>query len=254
MARRHPPGRSRRQPPRGGPAQAGATRSARTHRLRGRRLRRRGSNCRRPCCALGSAGTETSWGDPARRRAEARAAQHRRDRGGRDADPELQQLTLDTHVAPARVLPRQPPDQAARLGRKRRTAGPATATSPTSLTQCPVPAAERLRADRKARPSLRREQPAHRSEQGPVDGRVLRPLPSAPEDRQLVAQHDDLKLPLTATAGEHAHEEAQEPVQQTHQHDAQSEPARPRSPIRRFPPGIEFLYPTRRPRVRASGE
>jgi hypothetical protein len=139
---------------------------------------------------LGAQELRPAGADPARRRAEARAAQHRRDRGGRDADPELQQLTLDTHVAPARVLPRQPPDQAARLGRKRRTAGPATATSPTSLTQCPVPAAERLRADRKARPSLRREQPAHRSEQGPVDGRVLRPLPSAPEDRQLVAQHD----------------------------------------------------------------
>jgi hypothetical protein len=42
----------------------------------------------------------------------------------------------------------------------------------------------------------------------------LRPLPAAPEDRQLVAQHDDLKLPLTTTAGEHADEAAQEPVQQ----------------------------------------
>jgi len=93
--------------------------------------------------------------------------------------------------------------------------------------QCPVPAAERLRADRKAGPSLGREQPADRSEQGLVGGRVLRPLPSAPEDRQLVAQHDDLKLPLTAAAGEHADEAAQEPVQQRHQQDAQSEPARP---------------------------
>jgi hypothetical protein len=142
------------------------------------------------------------------------------------------------------VLPRQPPDQVARLGRKRRTAGPATAASPTSLKQCPVPAAERLRTDRKAGPSLGREQLAYRSEQGPVGGRVPRPLPAAPEDRQLVAQHDDLKLPLTTTAGEHADEAAQKPVQQRHQHDAQSEPARPRSPTRPSRPESNFLYPT----------
>jgi tetratricopeptide (TPR) repeat protein len=45
-----------------------------------------------------------------------------------------------------------------------------------------------------------------------------------------VAQHDDLKLPLTAAAGEQADKPAQEPVQQTHQHRAQSEPARPPAP------------------------
>ncbi len=39
-------------------------------------------------------------------RPEARAAQHGRDRRRGDADPELQQLTLDAHVAPPRVLPR----------------------------------------------------------------------------------------------------------------------------------------------------
>jgi hypothetical protein len=90
---------------------------------------------------------------------------------------------------------------------------------------------------------LGREQPTHRSEQGLVDGRVLRPLPAAPEDRQLVAQHDDLKLPLTTTTGEHAHEAAQEPVQQTHQHDAQSEPARRRPPTRPSRPESNFFTP-----------
>jgi hypothetical protein len=132
---------------------------------------------------LGAQELRPAGADPARRRPEPRASQHGRDRGGGDADPELEQLTLDAHVAPARVLSRQPPDQAARLGRKRRTAGPAPAASPTSLKQRPVPAAERLRADRKAGPALGREQPADRSEQGPVDGRVRRPPPAAPEDR-----------------------------------------------------------------------
>jgi hypothetical protein len=89
----------------------------------------------------------------------------------------------------------------------------------SSLEQDAVPAAKRLRADRETRPSLGREHPADRSEQGPVSGRVLRPHPSPSEDRKLVAQYDDLKLPFTATAGKQANQPAHEPVQQTPQHD-----------------------------------
>ncbi len=39
-----------------------------------------------------------------------------------------------------------------------------------------------------------------------------------------MTQDHDLELPLTAPAREHANDAAQEPIQQTHQHDAQSEP------------------------------
>jgi hypothetical protein len=39
-----------------------------------------------------------------------------------------------------------------------------------------------------------------------------------------MAQDDDFELPLTAAPGEHANDAAQEPIQQTHQHDPQSEP------------------------------
>ncbi len=170
---------------------------------------------------------------PPRCRPEARAAQHGRDRGGRDADAELEQLTLDTHVAPAWILSRQPLNQTAHLGRKRGTTGPATVPAPIPVPQRPVPAPQRLRIERKAGPPpLGWKQPAGRGEQGSVDRRVLRPLLSTLEDRELVAQDDDLKLALTATASEHANENAQEPVQQTREHDAQSEPAWPRSPTR----------------------
>jgi hypothetical protein len=178
--------------------------------------------------------------DPPGRRPETRAAQHGRDRRVRDADPEFQQLTLDAHVAPPRVLPRQPNDQAARLGSERGTTGPATAASATSLKQRSVPAAKRLWADRKARG---REQAARRSEQRPVGGRVPQPLPSAPKDRQLVAQHDDLKLTLTTAAGEHADNPAKKPIQHTRQHDAQSEPARPGSPTPRSRTESNFFTP-----------
>jgi Dihydrodipicolinate synthetase family len=58
-----------------------------------------------------------------------------------------------------------------------------------------------------------------------------------------VAQDDDLELTLAATADEQAKNGEQEPVQQRHQHDAQSEPTRPRSPAAGRT-GTEFLYPT----------
>ncbi len=83
-----------------------------------------------------------------------------------------------------------------------------------------MPATKRPRIHREAGPPLAREQATRRSEQGSVESRVPPPLPSAPEDRELVAQDDDLKLPLTAAANEYADEVAQEPVQQTRQHDA----------------------------------
>ena len=107
-----------------------------------------------------------------------------------------------------------------------------------------MPAEKCLRADRKAGPALARKQPAGRSEQGPVDGRVLGPFPTATEDRELVAQHNDLELPLITLADEQAKKAAEEPVQQRHQHDAQSEPTPTRSPAGPSWPN-PFLYPTR---------
>src|SRR6266508_701433 len=140
VARRHPPRRGGRQLPPGRPANLG--RSARLGRIVPEVVVRHGARtAAEHAVRLGAQELRPAGADPARRRPEPRASQHGRDRGGRDADSELEQLTLDTHVAPARGLSRQPPDQAARRGRKRRTAGPATATSPTSLKQCPVPAA-----------------------------------------------------------------------------------------------------------------
>jgi hypothetical protein len=192
---------------------------------------------------LGAQELRPAGADPAWRRPEARSAQHGRDRGGRDADPELEPLTLDAHVAPASVFPRQPLDQAACLGRKRGTTRIVAAAASASLEQRPVPAAKRLRANRKAGPALGREQAGGRSQQGSVGGRIPPPLPAAPEDRKLVAQDHDLKLSLATAADEHSNKAAQEPVQQTGQHDAQSEPLRPRSPAEPFPAESSFFTP-----------
>jgi hypothetical protein len=47
---------------------------------------------------------------------QAGTAEHRRDRGGRDAHPELEQLAANPHVAPPGVLPSQAQDQLPNLG------------------------------------------------------------------------------------------------------------------------------------------
>jgi hypothetical protein len=234
--------------PPAGLAEPGPAGSARRRCGQGR-LPASSADRRRPGCAPGRAGTETSWGRSAAAPARGpRAAQHGRDRARRDADPgspdpQPLQLTLDAHVAPLGVLPRQPFDQTLRLGRKRGTTEPARPLLPISLQQRPVPPAKRLRADRKAGPPFGRQQAARRGEKGSVGVRVPRPLPRASEDRQLVAQHDDLKLPLTATADKHRNENAQEPVEHGHQHEAQSEPAPPRSPVNPSPAESTFFTP-----------
>jgi hypothetical protein len=64
-----------------------------------------------------------------------------------------------------------------------------------------------------------------------------------------VAQNHDFELALTAAAGEQTNETAEQPVQQTGQQDAQSEPPRPSSPPAHRHRRIEFLYPTRFERV-----
>jgi hypothetical protein len=59
----------------------------------------------------------------------------------------------------------------------------------------------------------------------------------------LVAQDHDLELALTAAAGEQTNETAEEPVQQTGQQDAQSEPLRPSSPAPPSRPESSFFTP-----------
>jgi hypothetical protein len=115
---------------------------------------------------LGAQELRPAGAEAPRRRPQARPAQHGRDRRCGDADPELQQLTLDTDVAPPRVW------------------GAKTRCAPEKSLIC--------RQDANF---------------------------GTPQ-----AQNHDLKLPLTPTASKQTNETAEEPVQQTGQQDAQSEP------------------------------
>ena len=108
--------------------------------------------------------------------------------------------------------------------------------------QRPVPAAKRSVDSPQSRPPLLREQPTGLGEQDAVGGRVLRPLPSSPEDRgagdagrsQAAAHHRH---------GRGSDNHAQEPVQHTSARRAvRSTPAAITSGARHG--RIEFLYPT----------
>ena len=170
--------RSQRRPTRGRPAQPIVVEVV---------CERRAQTAAEQACCLAAQELRPAGADPPRRRPQTRAAQHVCDRRRRDADPESIQLSLDADVAPPGVLACQPLNQAPGLGGKRWAAGPAAARSSLSQEQRAVPTQKCLRADRKARSALRRKQPAGRSEQGSIDGRVPRPLPATPEDRELVA-------------------------------------------------------------------
>ena len=82
-----------------------------------------------------------------------------------------------------------------------------------------MPAVKRLLADQKGGAALGRKQAAGRSQQGAIARRVPGPLAPPPEDRQLVAQHDDLELPLAGAADDQAENNEEQPVEQRHQHD-----------------------------------
>src|SRR5207237_10788939 len=77
---------------------------------------------------------EPTPGGPAspRRPANPGAAQDRPDRRRAQPDPELAQLTLNPHTAPARILPPQPQHQLPQLGRNRRTTRWPTPIRPTA--------------------------------------------------------------------------------------------------------------------------
>ncbi len=152
--------------------------------------------------------------DPPRRRPQAAAAQHVRDRRGGDPDAELEQLPADPHVAPPGVLPAKAKDQIAQLGIDPRTSRPPAPPRSLLALELAAPALQRVGDNREAGPPLLREEPAYGSEEGSVGGAVAGPLPPPPgEDPQLMPQHGDLQFPIIdARADEQSEEPSQEAI------------------------------------------
>ena len=136
-----------------------------------------------------------------RRRVEAVAVQHRADRGRRDPDTQADQLALDALIAPARVLPGQPDDQLLDLRVQRWPADPVW-VGPRTGDQPPMPAQQRLGLDQEARPMSPGQDATDRGKQRPVGGLQPGTWSLAAQDRELVAQHQDLEVLGGVAAGE----------------------------------------------------
>ena len=119
------------------------------------------------------------------------------DRGGRDPDPQLAQLSLDADASPPPVLPTEANDELDEVVAHRRPARTALCSPPTPFPpgQLPVPPQQGVGGDEEAPPPCPRQQSAERSEDRPIGG----PVPDtsvelAFEDSELVPEHHDLDV------------------------------------------------------------
>ena len=128
-----------------------------------------------------------------RRRWDAVALQDPPDRRGADAVAEFEQLALDPHVPPARVLPRHPHHQGGEDVVDRWPSGPVR-VGPSSADEAAMPAQDRVRGDQ-AMATQRSGQPPHEGgEHGPVRPVQAWSWVGAAQDGDLVAQHEELDV------------------------------------------------------------
>ncbi len=103
------------------------------------------------------------------------------------------QLTVDSPVAPRRVLLGQPQHQLHRASWEVWSARAALLTiCPLATDRCPVPAQQRLGFDEEPTPAHLRHQPAQAGKDRPIGWPQSRTLGLATQDRDLVSEHDDL--------------------------------------------------------------
>jgi hypothetical protein len=114
--------------------------------------------------------------------------------------PELSELADDAPIAPTRVLAREPRNKRLKLGVELRATDAAAVVGPVTRQEPAMPAQQRLRANGKRRPRRSRQRPAQGSEQRPVGRARSRSSKLAPRDRELMAEHKDLKLIALARA------------------------------------------------------
>jgi hypothetical protein len=131
----------------------------------------------------------TSW-----RRVEPVAAKRGTDRGGRDPNSQVQQLSLDPLIAPSGVLLSETDDQLLHLLVQRWPAGLAVRVGPGAGDQPSVPAQQRVGLDEEARPARPGQDAADRGEQGPVGGLQPGSWDLAAEHGELVAQDEELQV------------------------------------------------------------
>ena len=152
---------------------------------------------------------------------DAMSAQDFADSGSRDPVPEPAQLALDPDRSPAPVLPRQPHDQCDEFIRDRRPSRwPGLA--PLRRGHAAVPAQQRARGHDPAGPQRLRQDPGERGKHGPLGPRQVWPGIGPAQHRDLVPQHEYLRVPgrgrprQQREPGHHGH---QQPVSQRDAHE-----------------------------------
>ena len=107
--------------------------------------------------------------------------------------PQAEQLALDAQVPPARVLPRQLLHQRADLVRDRRASRPVR-IGPLLADQAPVPGQQGARGYDPVQPQAVGQRPCQGGEYGTVSPVRSRAGDLSPEDRDLVAEDQDLHV------------------------------------------------------------
>ena len=128
-----------------------------------------------------------------RRRWDPVALEDPADRRGADAVAEFEQLALDPHVSPARVLPRHPHDQRGEDVVDRWPSGPVR-VGPSSAHEAAMPAQDGARGDQAMATQCSGQPPDEGGEDGPV-----RPVQAwsgvgAAEHGDLMPQHEELDV------------------------------------------------------------
>lgn len=156
-----------------------------------------------------------------RRRVDAVTLQDRPDARGGDGDAHGGELTVDAAVAPSRVLLRQAEDECGRSLRDARPTGPAVRIRPALGDEVPVPTQQGCRLDEEVPESPAGEQTCEPRQNRSVGRLQCRSVNLAPEDRHLVAQHDDLDGEIRVTAPNESDEledTAERPVEEREGH------------------------------------
>ncbi len=159
--------------------------------------------------------------EPAPGRIEPRAGEDPADRRGRDPDAETGELAPDPRVPPARVLAGEAQDQGRDVRTDGRPTPPPSGVRPAPGHQATMPAQQGLGPDDEAGPASPREQARGRGEKDPVGIGQFGPGHLPAQDRELMTQHDDLKIrrAIRPKGQRHQSEEASgEDVQQPGQH------------------------------------
>ncbi len=123
-----------------------------------------------------------------------------------------------------RVLPGEPQHQLAERALERRPPRFPMCVRPAARNELAVPAQQRVRFDREARPNRSRHRATERRQRRPISTRQPWPASMPPQHRQLMTQKQDLNLLRATSPRQQPHQREQIPRDQIHERPEQATP------------------------------